>query len=198
MAVIASRCPWINVVLFDDDNESIAAWSAGIAPFFEPGGVTSAHKTTGGNSSRPETHFLIVGLTERVSQVIGKNLFFTSDLEKAVQDSEVSRENVSTTIVLLRCLFLAAGMLFRNLHRTCRVSFPFFACSWRTFPSHNDFPQIIFVSVNAPLKKFGAGAGKAADLSSWEHAARRIARFATSDKVGGAALFAMLPRLFFR
>jgi UDP-N-acetyl-D-mannosaminuronate dehydrogenase len=35
--------------------------------------------------------------------------------------------------------------------------------------------QMIFVSVNTPTKKTGLGAGKAADLTYWESAARTIA-----------------------
>uniref|UniRef100_A0A7S0M456 UDP-glucose 6-dehydrogenase n=1 Tax=Cryptomonas curvata TaxID=233186 RepID=A0A7S0M456_9CRYP len=35
--------------------------------------------------------------------------------------------------------------------------------------------QVVFVCINTPLKTSGIGAGQAADLSSWENAARRIA-----------------------
>ncbi len=38
--------------------------------------------------------------------------------------------------------------------------------------------EIIFVSVNTPTKKYGIGAGRAADLKNWELAARRIAAVA--------------------
>lgn len=43
--------------------------------------------------------------------------------------------------------------------------------------------DIIFVSVNTPTKKFGIGAGRAANLKNWELAARHIAKVATSDKI---------------
>lgn len=43
--------------------------------------------------------------------------------------------------------------------------------------------ELIFVSVNTPTKKFGIGAGRAADLKNWELAARHIAKVATSDKI---------------
>ena len=39
--------------------------------------------------------------------------------------------------------------------------------------------SMIFVSVNTPTKKYGIGAGKAADLKNWELAARHIARVQT-------------------
>jgi UDPglucose 6-dehydrogenase len=43
--------------------------------------------------------------------------------------------------------------------------------------------SMIFVSVPTPTKKFGTGAGKAADLKYWELAARQIASTANSYKV---------------
>lgn len=41
----------------------------------------------------------------------------------------------------------------------------------------------VFVSVNTPTKTKGVGAGKAADLSYWEGAARMIASVSKSSKV---------------
>lgn len=41
----------------------------------------------------------------------------------------------------------------------------------------------IFVSVNTPTKTRGVGAGKAADLSYWEGAARMIANVAKGSKI---------------
>jgi len=43
--------------------------------------------------------------------------------------------------------------------------------------------SMIFVSVNTPTKKYGIGAGKAADLKNWELAARHIAKVSQNDKV---------------
>ncbi|OSX79952.1 hypothetical protein BU14_0066s0005 [Porphyra umbilicalis] len=43
--------------------------------------------------------------------------------------------------------------------------------------------DIIFVAVNTPTKKVGMGAGRAADLTYWELAARRIASVAETPKV---------------
>jgi len=42
---------------------------------------------------------------------------------------------------------------------------------------------MIFVSVNTPTKKWGVGAGKAADLKNWELAARHIAKVANEPKI---------------
>merc|ERR1712228_1130308 len=43
--------------------------------------------------------------------------------------------------------------------------------------------EMIFVSVNTPTKKYGMGAGKAADLKNWELAARHIASVANGSKI---------------
>ena len=43
--------------------------------------------------------------------------------------------------------------------------------------------DMIFVSVNTPTKQTGLGAGKAADLSYWESAARTIAAISKSNKI---------------
>ncbi|MEA3360485.1 MAG: nucleotide sugar dehydrogenase [Thermodesulfobacteriota bacterium] len=43
--------------------------------------------------------------------------------------------------------------------------------------------EIIFVSVNTPVKKFGAGAGMAADLQYWEKTARQIRDVSNSHKI---------------
>lgn len=43
--------------------------------------------------------------------------------------------------------------------------------------------DIIFVSVNTPTKTRGVGAGKAADLTYWEGAARMIASVSTTSKI---------------
>ncbi len=43
--------------------------------------------------------------------------------------------------------------------------------------------QIIFVSVNTPIKEYGIGAGMAADLRYWEKCARDILLYANEDKI---------------
>mmetsp|Transcript_55 Transcript_55/g.200 ORF Transcript_55/g.200 Transcript_55/m.200 type:complete len:489 (+) Transcript_55:155-1621(+) len=43
--------------------------------------------------------------------------------------------------------------------------------------------DVVFVSVNTPTKTRGVGAGKAADLTYWEGAARMIASVSTSSKI---------------
>lgn len=106
MAVIAYKCPEIEVVVVDISTARIDAWNSDRLPIYEP------------------------GLDDVVEGCRGRNLFFSTDIEKHVADSD-----------------------------------------------------IIFVSVNTPTKTRGLGAGKAADLTYWESAARMIADVSKSDKI---------------
>ncbi|KAG5227006.1 UDP-glucose dehydrogenase [Salix suchowensis] len=106
MAVIALKCSDIEVVVVDISEPRIAAWNSDQLPIYEP------------------------GLDDVVKQCRGKNLFFSTDVEKHVAEAD-----------------------------------------------------IVFVSVNTPTKTQGLGAGKAADLTYWESAARTIADVSKSDKI---------------
>uniref|UniRef100_A0A0D9XZ07 UDP-glucose 6-dehydrogenase n=1 Tax=Leersia perrieri TaxID=77586 RepID=A0A0D9XZ07_9ORYZ len=106
MAVIALKCPAIEVVVVDISKPRIDAWNSDQLPIYEP------------------------GLDEVVKESRGRNLFFSTDVEKHVAEAD-----------------------------------------------------IIFVSVNTPTKTRGLGAGKAADLTYWESAARMIADVSKSDKI---------------
>jgi UDPglucose 6-dehydrogenase len=106
MAVIALKCPDVEVCVVDISVARITAWNSDQLPIYEP------------------------GLDDVVKQCRGRNLFFSNDIEKHVAEAD-----------------------------------------------------IIFVSVNTPTKTCGLGAGKAADLTYWESAARMIADVAKSDKI---------------
>lgn len=106
MAMIALKCPEIEVVVVDINEERIKAWNSDELPIYEP------------------------GLFEVVKTARGRNLFFSTDTRKHVGEAD-----------------------------------------------------IVFVSVNTPTKTSGIGAGKAADLTYWEGAARLIASCATSSKI---------------
>ena len=106
MAVIALKCPEVTVTIVDISEQRIAAWNSDNLPIYEP------------------------GLDKVVQARRGKNLFFSTDIDTAIQEAD-----------------------------------------------------IIFVAVNTPTKKVGIGAGKAADLTYWELAARRIAQVAESPKI---------------
>ncbi|KAG2582951.1 hypothetical protein PVAP13_6KG144500 [Panicum virgatum] len=106
MAVIALKCPAIEVVVVDISKPRIEAWNSDQLPIYEP------------------------GLDDVVKQCRRRNLFFSTDVEKHVKEAD-----------------------------------------------------IIFVSVNTPTKSRGLVAGKAADLTYWESAARMIADVSKSDKI---------------
>ncbi|XP_066325522.1 UDP-glucose 6-dehydrogenase 2-like [Miscanthus floridulus] len=106
MAVIALKCPAIEVVVVDISEPRIAGWNSERLPIYEP------------------------GLDDVVRQCRGRNLFFSTEVHRHVGDAD-----------------------------------------------------IVFVSVNTPTKTCGLGAGKAADLTYWESAARMIADVSRSDKI---------------
>lgn len=106
MAMIAYKCPDIQVVVVDIAVARINAWNSDRLPIFEP------------------------GLDDVVRDCRNRNLFFSTDVEAHVADAD-----------------------------------------------------IVFVSVNTPTKTRGLGAGKAADLTYWESAARMIADVSKSDKI---------------
>jgi len=106
MAMIAHKCPDIEVVVLDINETRIAAWNSDTLPIYE------------------------LGLEAIVKGCRGRNLFFSTDCAKHLADAD-----------------------------------------------------IIFVSVNTPTKTRGVGAGKAADLTYWEGAARMIASVSKTSKI---------------
>ncbi len=72
MAVIASKCPDIRVVVADIDPDRIAAWQSGEPPIYEP------------------------GLREVVRSAIHRNLFFTTDVAGSVEDADLIFVSVNT------------------------------------------------------------------------------------------------------
>jgi UDPglucose 6-dehydrogenase len=106
MAVIAHKCPHYKVTVVDINPKRIAEWNSDDLPIYEPGLDTIVKKTR------------------------GKNLFFSTEIERGIKEAE-----------------------------------------------------IIFVSVNTPIKTFGAGAGMAADLQYWEKTASQIWKHAESHKI---------------
>ncbi|MCR4029663.1 MULTISPECIES: nucleotide sugar dehydrogenase [Flavobacterium] len=75
MAVIAQKCPNVTVTVVDLNQERINAWNdenTDNIPIFEP------------------------GLSEVVAETRGKNLFFSSDVEKAIEEAQVIFISVNT------------------------------------------------------------------------------------------------------
>jgi len=72
MAMIACKCPQYRVVVVDIDKEKIKAWNSSSLPIFEP------------------------GLDDIVKKSRGKNLFFSTEIEKGIQESEIIFVSVNT------------------------------------------------------------------------------------------------------
>ena len=72
MAVIASQCPSISVTVVDINPIQIAKWNSDTLPIYEP------------------------GLDEIVKKVREKNLFFSTNIDKAIRESEVIFVSVNT------------------------------------------------------------------------------------------------------
>ena len=75
MAVIAQKCPDIKVTVVDINAERIAAWNdenVENIPIYEP------------------------GLSDVVAEARGRNLFFSTDVEKAIDEAEMIFISVNT------------------------------------------------------------------------------------------------------
>ncbi len=72
MAMIAHKCPQYKVTVVDVMPEKIAAWQTDDLPIYEP------------------------GLLELVKSCRGKNLFFSTDVEKGIRESEIIFISVNT------------------------------------------------------------------------------------------------------
>ena len=72
MAVIAQKCPHIKVNVVDINPERIAAWGTDTLPIYEP------------------------GLLEVVKEARGRNLFFSTDIEKGIREADMVFISVNT------------------------------------------------------------------------------------------------------
>lgn len=72
MAMIADKCPDYRVTVADINADRIAKWNSDTLPIYEP------------------------GLDEVVKRTRGRNLFFTTDVEKGIRDSKIIFVSVNT------------------------------------------------------------------------------------------------------
>jgi len=72
MAMIAAKCPQYKVTVVDINQEKINAWQSDELPIFEP------------------------GLLDVVKKALGRNLFFSTELEKNIKESEIIFVSVNT------------------------------------------------------------------------------------------------------
>src|SRR3990172_9918852 len=72
MAVIARKCPHCRVTVVDTDAKRIEAWNSDGLPIYEP------------------------GLAEIIQQTRGKNLFFSTDIERGIRENDIIFVSVNT------------------------------------------------------------------------------------------------------
>ena len=72
MAVIAEHCPQHRVIVVDINEEKIAAWNSDQLPIYEP------------------------GLDEVVFAARGKNLFFSTEVDKNIAEADIIFVSVNT------------------------------------------------------------------------------------------------------
>ncbi|MEE9419313.1 MAG: hypothetical protein V3W43_07530, partial [Desulfatiglandaceae bacterium] len=72
MAMIAHKCPQYRVTIVDINPERIAQWNSDNLPIYEP------------------------GLDKVVKEARGKNLFFSTEIEKGIRESEIIFVSVNT------------------------------------------------------------------------------------------------------
>lgn len=72
MAMIAHKCPQCRVTVVDINKEKIAAWNSKVLPIYEP------------------------GLDDIVRKTRGKNLFFSTDIEKGIRENDIIFVSVNT------------------------------------------------------------------------------------------------------
>jgi len=72
MAVFAYKCPHLKIIVVDSNPDKIAAWQTDELPIYEP------------------------GLLEIVKEVRGKNLFFSTDVDAAIDEAEMIFISVNT------------------------------------------------------------------------------------------------------
>ncbi len=72
MAVFSLKCPHIKIIVVDSNPQKIEAWNSNELPVYEP------------------------GLLDIVKQTRGKNLFFTTDIDSAIDEAEMIFISVNT------------------------------------------------------------------------------------------------------
>jgi UDPglucose 6-dehydrogenase len=72
MAMIAAKCPQYKVIVVDIDKEKIKAWNSSNLPIFEP------------------------GLDDLVKRTRGRNLFFSTEIEKCIREAQIIFVSVNT------------------------------------------------------------------------------------------------------
>jgi len=116
MAMIAHKCPRYKVTVVDINPDRIARWNSNDLPIYEP------------------------GLDPIVRRVRGKNLFFSSEIEKAIQDARIIFVSVNTPT---KAFGVGAGMA---------ADLQYWEKTARQIREHANGPKIIVEKSTLPVK----------------------------------------------
>ena len=116
MAVIAAKCPDCRVTVVDINPERIAAWNSDELPIYEP------------------------GLNELVRATRGRNLFFSTDIERGIRENDIIFVGVNTPT---KTFGLGAGMAadLQYWEKTARQILEF-----------SESPKIVIEKCTLPVK----------------------------------------------
>ena len=116
MAVIAHKCPHCRVTVVDTDAKRIEAWNSDNLPIYEP------------------------GLAEIIQQTRGKNLFFSTDIERGIRENDIIFVSVNTPT---KTFGVGAGMA-ADLHYWEKTA--------RQILEHSQSSKIVVEKCTLPVK----------------------------------------------
>jgi len=116
MAVIAHKCPHCRVTVVDTNAKRIEAWNSDSLPIYEP------------------------GLAEIIKQTRGKNLFFSTDIERGIRENDIIFVSVNTPT---KTFGVGAGMA-ADLHYWEKTA--------RQILEHSQSSKIVVEKCTLPVK----------------------------------------------
>ncbi|MDO9585405.1 MAG: nucleotide sugar dehydrogenase [Syntrophales bacterium] len=116
MAVLAQKCPHCRVTVVDIDAKRIAAWNSDSLPIYEP------------------------GLADVVLQTRGRNLFFSTDIERGIRENDIIFVSVNTPA---KTFGVGAGMA-ADLHYWEKTA--------RQILEHSQAPKIVVEKSTLPVR----------------------------------------------
>jgi UDPglucose 6-dehydrogenase len=120
MATIAKMCPDIQVTIVDLNEQRIAEWNSETLPIYEP------------------------GLNDIVKECRGRNLFFSSDVKKGIQDADIIFASVNTPTKV------------RGVGAGRAADLRFIESVGRTISEHSDRSKIIIEKSTVPVRTAAA------------------------------------------
>jgi len=116
MATIAAKCPHITVTIVDLNEARINAWNSDSLPIYEP------------------------GLDDLVKSCRGKNLFFSTDVKKGIEDADIIFASVNTPTKT------------QGVGKGRAADLRFIESVGRTIAQHSDRSKIVIEKSTVPIK----------------------------------------------